>query len=273
MRRALGVVPIFVQLRIVAIVCVVGYFLLSTAYSMRGIPAVLACVLLPSFAAGTYAVWCLWPRLRWGLAPLSAELPVPKGQSLRLTFDDGPTPGLTEPILDLLAQHGVKASFFVLVPKARRNRKIIRRIVAEGHVLGLHGEEHRAPFFRPTKELLASLRRARRELEAIVDDPHSVALYRPSHGWKNRALLSAVGSAGLRISLWDHGIWDTDAPAPEVLLKRLRVLSDNLDPQKPLIVLMHDGRGDPDERPRHADALLAALKIWLPEIAPRKSVS
>lgn len=267
MRRSLGVVPILVKLRITIVICALLYLLLQVAYSMRGLPAVLACVLLPLFAMGGYAMWCLWPRVRWGLSPLLADPPLPPGQPLRISFDDGPTPGLTEPILDLLAKHNIKASFFVLVPKARKCRKILRRIVAEGHVLGLHGEDHRAPFFRPAAELTASLRGARRELEKLVDAPLSVTLYRPSHGWKNRALLEALGSTGLRMTLWDHGVWDTDAPSKETLLARLRVVSDNPDPMRPLTLLLHDGRGDPFERPKHGDALLEALAIWLPEIA------
>ena len=267
MRRALGVVPIFVQMRIIAVVGISSFLILRMAYSMRGLPAVLLCILLPLVSFGSYAAWCLWPRLRFGVQDLILDPPLPPGQKLRLTFDDGPTAGVTEPILDLLKQHGLKASFFVLLPKARKNRKIIRRIVAEGHVLGLHGEDHRAPFFRPAKELTASLRHARRELEKIVDDPHSVTLYRPSHGWKNRALLQAIASTGLRMTLWDHGVWDTDAPPAQTLLKRLRVVSRNLDPDRPLTLLLHDGRGDPLARPAHADALLEALRIWLPEIA------
>jgi peptidoglycan/xylan/chitin deacetylase (PgdA/CDA1 family) len=265
-RRALGVVPMLVKLRITVVTVALLYLLLHFAYSLRGLPAVLVCVLLPLFALAGYVAWCVWPRLRWGLSSLLLDPPLPPGQPLRISFDDGPTPGLTEPILDLLAQHGIKASFFVLLPKARRCRRILRRIVAEGHVLGLHGEDHRAPFFRPAAELSASLRRARRELETIVDAPLSVTLYRPSHGWKNRALVEALGSTGLRMTLWDHGVWDTDAPSTETLLSRLRVVSKDLDPGQPLTLLLHDGRGDPFERPPHADALLSALAVWLPEL-------
>jgi peptidoglycan/xylan/chitin deacetylase (PgdA/CDA1 family) len=212
---------------------------------------------------GTYLTWCFWPRWTFGLAsdPL-ALLPETPGQAIRLSFDDGPTPGLTDRILDLLAEQGMKASFFVLLMKARAQPDLIRRIVAEGHFLGLHGEDHRAPFFRGAGELRASLDRARAELEELAGRP--VTLYRPSHGWKNLALLIALRPLPLEICTWHAGVWDTDAPPADVLTARLlSVTPRTVMPVTP-IVLLHDGLGDEGAVPQHADALLESLRRWLP---------
>ena len=211
---------------------------------------------------GTYLTWCFWPRWALGLAydPL-AQLPETPGQSVRLSFDDGPTPGLTDRILDLLAEHAVRASFFVLVRKARAHPDLIRRIVNEGHVLGLHGEDHRTPFFRGAGELGASLDRARADLEQLAGRP--VTLYRPSHGWKNIALLIALRPLPLEICNWHAGVWDTDAPPADVLTDRLVGVTPRGPTTKP-IVLLHDGLGDEGAVPRHAEALLESLRRWLP---------
>lgn len=238
-------------------------------WGLRRWPALQAVGAATLLLGGGYAGWCRWPRWRWGLGPeCLAELPQPRGQRLRLTFDDGPTPGVTEVVLELLAQAGVSAAFFVLVAKARRHPALIRRIVAQGHTLGLHGEDHRLPWGRTADELTAVLGRARAELAELAGQPLArIELYRPSHGIKTRALLQAVRRAGLRLCFWDYGVWDTDAPPPAVLLRRLRLVTprDREPPPGPTI-LLHDGLGDFAGIPPHAAALTAALRQWLAEL-------
>lgn len=214
-------------------------------------------------SSGIYLIWCFWPRWTLGLPydPL-ALLPEIPGQVIRLSFDDGPTVGLTDRILDLLAEQHVRASFFVLMKKARTQPHLIRRIVDEGHFLGLHGEDHRAPFFRSTKELRASLEGARVELESLAGRP--ITLYRPSHGWKNLALLAALRPLPLKVCNWQIGVWDTDAPPAEVLTERLLNRTPRVRTPVTPIVLLHDGLGDDSAVPRHAEALLESLRRWLP---------
>lgn len=259
--RALRVVPWVVQLRVALAVASGLAGVIALALWLRHSPGLGLLLGLPLVVGGSYVGWCMWPRWRWGFGELVGELPRPEGQRVRLTVDDGPTPGVTDAILDLLAVHRVRASFFVLLPKARQHQQLIRRIVAEGHVLGLHGEDHRSPFFRSADELAASLGRAQTELEAIAGQP--VDLYRPSHGWKNLALRTALQRLRLKVVFWDYGIWDTDAPPAETLVRRLRAVTPSSADDAP-ILLVHDGRGDPPARPAHAEPLLAALATWLP---------
>jgi len=260
------VVPTAVKIR-VAVIITAALFLSASPWLLFS-PLLAGAVQAVIIAVGLYVGWCLWPRWRWGISEeLLGELPVPQQQPIRLTFDDGPTSGLTERVLDLLQQYGVRASFFVLVPKARARPDLIRRILAEGHLLGLHGQDHRAPFFRSADELHASLSHARAELEALAGQP--VQLYRPSHGWKNAALVRAVRKAGLKMSFWNLGVWDTDAPTLPLLLERLGAAAASADHEARPVVLLHDGLGDDPAVPPHGEVMAAALSAWLPTVAAR----
>lgn len=264
----LAVVPRRVKVQVAALLAAAALlqalpWLLLAAHPLPAALLQAALVLLSGAVA-----WCLWPRFSVGVPrALRGLLPAPAGQPVRLSFDDGPTAGLSEAVLDLLARHRVRASFFVLVHKARANPSLVRRIVSEGHLLGLHGEDHRSPFFRPETELCESLARGRSELAALAGA--AVDLYRPSHGRKTPALLRAVRRAGLRLCMWDLGVWDTDAPPAEVLLARLRAATPGRGGpgRPPPVVLLHDGLGDSPSAPPHGEPLLRALERWLPEIS------
>lgn len=59
-----------------------------------------------------------------------------------LTFDDGPTPGVTNKVLDILKKNEVKGTFFVIGSKAKTSPELMRRIKAEGHIVGNHSMTH-----------------------------------------------------------------------------------------------------------------------------------
>lgn len=268
-RRALAVVPAPVKLRVVRIVGLAVAALGGLLWLLRDVPLLQVGLGALIVLLGGYAGWCRWPRWRWGIARASlSELAQPSDQLVRLTFDDGPTLGVTDQVLDALREHGVKASFFVLVQKAAAQPDLVRRMLAEGHIVGLHGQDHRLPFFRRSAELQASLGTARKELEALCGQP--IALYRPSHGFKNVALVRAVAALRLRLCFWDYGVWDTDAPPWDVLLARLRATLPvrtrrDVSVRKPgPVVLLHDGLGDDPGIPAHAEPMLAALRAFLP---------
>ena len=76
---------------------------------------------------------------------------------LYLTFDDGPSE-YTEALLDLLATHHMKATFFMLGPEMERYPEAVKRMVEEGHSVGVHGVSHERKIFyngvfSPVKEM------------------------------------------------------------------------------------------------------------------------
>ena len=82
------------------------------------------------------------PRVRrtW-LAHLICEVPA-AGPRFALTFDDGPSPRNTPALLEVLARHQTRATFFLMTARARRHAELVRRMVAAGHEIGIHGRLH-----------------------------------------------------------------------------------------------------------------------------------
>ncbi len=100
------------------------------------------CVANPG-ALGTSRVLTIdpgeYPRV--GGMDHAAELPL-ADKEVVLTFDDGPVPRYTNPILDILAAECVKATFFLVGEMAHAYPATARRIYAEGHSIGTHSKDH-----------------------------------------------------------------------------------------------------------------------------------
>src|ERR1035437_853454 len=61
-----------------------------------------------------------------------------------LTFDDGPVPGVTNKMLDILRDYNIKATFFVIGKNAKAHPELMKRILDEGHTVGNHSMNHLA---------------------------------------------------------------------------------------------------------------------------------
>lgn len=137
---------------------------------------------------------------------------------LALTYDDGPDPATTVPVLDALAERDVRATFFVLAEQAQRHPQVLRRIIADGHEVGVHGWDHTRLTRLPFPQAMRAIARA----QAIVEDVGQVRvrLFRPAYGAQTRAMALAVRALGLEVVLWSAWARDwTDEPT-DVLLQR-----------------------------------------------------
>ncbi|WP_054743760.1 polysaccharide deacetylase family protein [Cellulosilyticum ruminicola] len=72
----------------------------------------------------------------------AAQLSSTEEKLVYLTFDDGPTPKITEEILDILESNNVKATFFIVGKEIKGREAILKRIYEEGHGIGLHTYSH-----------------------------------------------------------------------------------------------------------------------------------
>ncbi|MGO4955996.1 polysaccharide deacetylase family protein [Luteococcus sp. Sow4_B9] len=154
-----------------------------------------------------------------------------------LTFDDGPLPGSTEQLAEVLADHDARAVFFVLMTRVSRAPGLVRDLAAAGHEIGLHGLDHRRITSLRTREADEWLRRAHAELTEAVDAP--VTLFRPPHGAQNPATRLLAARHGLRTVLWSGTTWDWKDVTHEE-----RVAKAMADARPGAILLAHDGSAD-----------------------------
>ena len=97
-----------------------------------------------------------------------------------LTFDDGPNDPVTPIILDILGKRGIKATFFVLMENVSRHPDILRRIVQDGHTVGLHGQSHKS--FRKHPKLTV-YRHIKKSMDALREQFGVTPKYfRPPYG-------------------------------------------------------------------------------------------
>jgi peptidoglycan/xylan/chitin deacetylase (PgdA/CDA1 family) len=167
-----------------------------------------------------------------------------------LTFDDGPNPDATPIILDTLREKGVHATFFVLGSHAERWPELVHRISAEGHQLGNHGYFHRKLHFKSpfyvSRDIKLGIRAIKR---AGAPAPQ---LFRAPHGFRSPWTTPIASSYGERTVGWSLGVWDSDRPGAEEIVRRTM---EGVEPGS--IILLHDGDGyNPDgDRMQTATAL------------------
>lgn len=96
------------------------------------------------------------------------------GKVVYITFDDGPTPDVTEQILEVLDKYSVKASFFCCGQNADANPELLKKIADEGHTIGYHSYSHKDIMKTKPSEWLADVER-----KSAVSD---TKLFRPPYG-------------------------------------------------------------------------------------------
>jgi peptidoglycan/xylan/chitin deacetylase (PgdA/CDA1 family) len=125
-----------------------------------------------------------------------------------LTFDDGPHPSLTERVLDILARHGVKATFFVIGRNARAHESIVRKAFEAGHGIGNHTYTH------PTLTKLSEVKvrdELKRTHDVIAPYLGSNQVFRPPYGAHNAMVDRVASRMGYRVILWNVDTVDWSA--------------------------------------------------------------
>ena len=165
--------------------------------------------------------------------------------TVALTFDDGPDPEHTPRILDLLAERGVRATFFVFGVKARRNRELIARALAAGHEVQPHcWADHESHLRMSEAEIEVEVERTFKTLTHLGCPPPR--LWRPPYGDIREPETRTVAARhGLEVVTWTLDTLDWSDKALSV-----EEVDAQLEPDS--VVLMHD------PIPRTA-ALLAGL--------------
>lgn len=118
-----------------------------------------------------------------------------------LTYDDGPNDTATPALLDLLAAHDVRATFFMLGKYVRHRPELVRRVHAAGHLIGNHTETHPWLYYQPERVIREELRGCNQALEDALGA--SVHYFRPPHGARRPAVLRIATELGLTTVQWN----------------------------------------------------------------------
>ena len=134
------------------------------------------------------ALWLRWlyPRATWRMDKHE--------KAVYLTFDDGPIPEATPFILETLAEHGIKATFFMVGDNVRKHPELYEKVVAAGHRIGNHTFNHIGGFRHSIHTYSANASKA--------DELLHTDLFRPPHGWMRPTQYHRFKHK-YRIVMWD----------------------------------------------------------------------
>ena len=226
---------------------------------------------------GAFAYASHWPTSQLFGSTLMA--PRNPGE-LALTFDDGPNPAWTPRLLDILATHNVRATFFMVGKFAKSEPELARRVADAGHLIGNHSWSHPDLSRTRSANVLDELTRTSDILTAITGKP--IRYFRPPFGGRRPYVLKLARQLGLIPVTWNAMTTDwSELSADRIAQNLFKKIDSNQRSGCASNIVLHDGshRGlNADRRPSvtAAEQLLAryagAHKFVTLDAWPFKSV-
>ena len=164
-----------------------------------------------------------------------------------LTFDDGPSKTVTLPILDLLKQENIKATFFILGSRVEFYPEIVKRAYDEGHYIANHGYSHKYEYIYSTPyTVLEEFNKTEQLIKnALGDQEYSSHLFRFPGGSKG-GKYDSIKKEAINI-LRDNNIlyldWNAltgDSEGRKTKEEMMQYLIDTIGQKKSVVILMHD---------------------------------
>lgn len=169
---------------------------------------------------------------------------LPSGQKVAfLTFDDGPSQGVTPEILNILKRYNIKATFFVIGKMANANSDLLLREKQEGHTIANHTFSHDYKYiYANPKNFVDDLNMGNAVIKSIIDGYNSKLIRFPggSFGKEREPYRKAVTEAGYHYIDWNALNGDSEGNGNIPADKLVERLKQTTRGQKHLIVLMHD---------------------------------
>ncbi len=170
---------------------------------------------------------------------------------IALTFDDGPSPA-TARLLEVLARHGARATFFPCGLNVERHPGLACAVAAAGHQIGNHGYSHTRLWFRSPKFIYGELERAQRAIVAVTGVVPT--LFRAPYGVRWPGLARAQRRLNLLGVMWTVLGRDWTLPADRILARLVAGARNGA------IFCLHDGR-ELEMRPEIGETLRAVERL------------
>jgi peptidoglycan/xylan/chitin deacetylase (PgdA/CDA1 family) len=122
--------------------------------------------------------------------------------TIYLTFDDGPTPEITERVLEILDKHHIKATFFCIGDNVRKHPEIVQKILSKQHSVGNHTYSHLKGWKTPTKIYISNTEACRMKLNSQFTIQNS-QIFRPPYGKITPWQSFKLRKLGYKIIMWD----------------------------------------------------------------------
>jgi len=186
---------------------------------------------------GGLAYASLWPTSQFfGETLIAGDDP----DELALTFDDGPNDAATPHLLDVLAKHNVRATFFIMGSFARQRPEIVRRAAAEGHLIANHSMDHPKLALEPQRRVRRQLADCSAVLEDLTGKP--VRFFRPPFGSRRPVVLQIARDLGLTPVMWNVTCHDWDPIGADRILAHMETgIATNRRRGRGSNILLHDG--------------------------------
>lgn len=145
----------------------------------------------------------LWVKtnrfIKWIFPKYVWEIPNNENK-IYLTFDDGPTPEITEWVLELLKRHNIKATFFCIGNNIEKHPEIFQKVIADGHSIGNHTFNHLKGWKTKTVDYIENTRLCK---ETIQSNSVNSKLFRPPYGKIKFSQSRILRKMGYKIIMWD----------------------------------------------------------------------
>ena len=158
----------------------------------------------------------------------------PGTKKIALTYDDGPNDPHTLQLLEALARHNVRATFFMIGRHVRQKPEVAREVAKAGHAIGNHTDSHPNLIFVSTTRLKVELSRCRDSIEQALGT-HS-NLFRPPFGGRRPQTLRVARAVGLLPVMWNVTGWDWNAKPADLIEPKITRQIRGGD-----VILLHDG--------------------------------
>lgn len=188
-------------------------------------------------AVGGFTYASVWPTSQIFGRTLTAPR---RPNELALTFDDGPNPAWTPRLLDILAEHGVHGTFFMLGKFAQSEPVLVRQIADAGHLIGNHSWNHPNLARTAANQVREQLQKTSDTLQEITGKP--IRFFRPPYGARRPVVLRIARELGLTPVTWNAMTNDWAEPSADRIAANLVTKIDrNQQSGLGTNIVLHDG--------------------------------